>query len=73
MTTRQSQIQNWWEHKSTIYPFHAEGAGDPAAFFDEHPIDFISVVLKPNTRTWAFKTEEDRQLFLSSHPHAKAI
>lgn len=68
--TRQQQIQSWWDHKKVIYPFHAEGPGDPTRIFDATQIDFVSVVLTYGSpiRTWGFKTEEDRFKCLSLCP-----
>ena len=75
MSERQKQIQQWWDHKKTIYPFHAEGPGDPPRIFDAMQIDFVSVVLEPDnpSRTWGFRTEEDRQKVLDLNPEIKSI
>lgn len=76
MNERQKQIQSWWDHKKTIYPFHAEGPGDPARLFDATQLDFVSVGLKPGDgafRTWGFRTEEDRFKCLSLCPDLKPI
>lgn len=71
--TRQQQIQSWWDHKKTIYPFHAEGMTDPARLFAATQLDFVSCVLTPGTRTWGFRTEEDRFKCLSLCPDLKPI
>lgn len=76
MSERQKQIRQWWGHKSTIYPFHAEGPGDPARIFDATGLNFISVGLKPDDgalRTWGFLTAEDRAKCLSLNPELKEI
>lgn len=71
--TRQEQIQKWWDHKKTIYPFHAEGPFDSARLFDATQLDFVTVTLDSGKQVWGFKTEEDRHTCLSLCPELKEI
>lgn len=77
--SRQQEIQKWWDHKKTIYPFHAftsstllkEKKLTPASLFAEHKLDFVSVELVFDCRTWGFKTEADRDLFINLYGATK--
>lgn len=59
------QNRAFWEGKKAEYPFHAHGSlGIKSPEVDSSVGDHISAVMVPNSRTFSFKTEAARDLFV---------